>query len=85
MCECNLIIGRDAEGVTQHVVDDYAYDPVRFFLTLASLIQQGECEPASAGHLLSAIECETIAVEQLPLSLGEIERIARRKLYDPIM
>lgn len=83
MCECNLIIGPDAFEKWS-TVDHRAYNPLLRCTEISLQVRRGECAPSSAGHLLASLECEVIAITQLPVSLEEIEQIAGRKLYDPI-
>lgn len=84
MCDCDLIVW-PRQPLTRAVMDDQVYDPLHRCLELALQIKKGECEPVSAGHLLSSLAYGGVVIDQLPVSLGEIEDAAGRRLHDPIV
>lgn len=66
------------------MTEDVAYSPARHHLSTAADIAAGVGDTIAASNLLAGIQNGEVNLTDIPVSLDDIERVAGRKLGDPI-
>ncbi len=61
------------------------YSPVRHFKCVADDIARGVADAIAASNLLEGIRNEEVSLGQLQVSLSAIEKVAGRKINEPIV